>query len=143
MATYVLIHGAGGSDSWYWHLVAPQLRSLGHDVVAPDLPSEDESAGWDQYADVVIDAIGDRKDLIVVAQSLGGFTAPLVCHQAPVRLLVLVAAMVPKPGESASGWFAGTGWAEAHLEQAAREGRPADDAFDPMVEFFQTSRPMW
>ena len=30
MATYVLIHGAG-SNSWYWHLVEPQLRALGHD----------------------------------------------------------------------------------------------------------------
>ncbi len=49
MATYVLIHGAGGSDSWYWHLVAPRLRSLGHDVVAPDLPCDDEGAGWGQY----------------------------------------------------------------------------------------------
>jgi pimeloyl-ACP methyl ester carboxylesterase len=136
VATYVLIHGAGGSDSWYWHLVVPQLRSLGHDVVAPDLPCEDESAGWDRYADVVMDAVGDREDLVVVGQSLGGFTAPLVCQQARVGLLVMVAAMVPKPGESASEWFAATGWAEAHLEQAARDGRPTDAAFDPMVEFF-------
>ena len=139
MATYVLIHGAGGSDSWYWHLVVPRLRSLGHDVVAPDLPCDDEGAGWGQYEEVVVDAIGDRSsrnDLVVVAQSLGGFTAPLVCRRVAVRLLVLVAAMVPKPGESASGWFAATGWAEAHLEQAKREGRPTDDGFDPMIEFF-------
>jgi pimeloyl-ACP methyl ester carboxylesterase len=136
MATYVLIHGAGGSDSWYWHLVAPQLRSLGHDVVAPDLPGEDDPGGWGQYAQVVIDAVGDRKDLVIVGQSLGGFTAPLVCHHSPVRLLVLVAAMVPKAGESPNGWFAATGWAEAHLELAAREGRPTEGAFDPMAEFF-------
>ena len=44
MATYVLIHGAA-SDSWYWHLVVPELRARGHDVVAPDLPSDDDSAG--------------------------------------------------------------------------------------------------
>src|SRR5919106_860592 len=30
MTTYVLIHGAA-SDSWYWHLVVPQLRARGHD----------------------------------------------------------------------------------------------------------------
>ena len=77
MATYVLIHGAG-SDSWYWHLVAPELRARGHDVVAPDLPCEDDSAGLSEYADVVVDDIGDRTDLVVVAQSLAGFTAPLV-----------------------------------------------------------------
>ena len=78
MATYVLIHGAG-DVGWYWHLVEAELRARGHDVVAPDLPCEDESAGWTEYADAVIDAVGDRTDLVVVAQSLGGFTAPIVC----------------------------------------------------------------
>ena len=43
----------------------------GHDVVAPDLPSDDDSAGLSEYADAVVGAIGDRTDLIVVAQSLG------------------------------------------------------------------------
>src|ERR1700694_2917195 len=105
MATYVLIHGAG-SDSWYWNLVAPQLRARGHDVVAPDLPSDDDTAGLAAYTDTVVDAIGDRTDLIVVAQSMGGFTAPLVCERVPVRQLVLVAAMVPRPGEAPGDWWA-------------------------------------
>jgi pimeloyl-ACP methyl ester carboxylesterase len=48
MATYVLIHGAS-SDSWYWHLVAPVLRKLGHAVVAPDLPCDDDAAGLAEY----------------------------------------------------------------------------------------------
>ena len=58
MATFVLIPGAG-SDSWYWHLVVPELRAAGHDVVAVDLPCDDDSAGLDEYADVVVDAIGE------------------------------------------------------------------------------------
>ena len=33
-----------------------------------------------------------------VAQSLGGFTAPLVAERVPVELIVLVTAMVPRPG---------------------------------------------
>ncbi len=81
MATYVLIHGAG-DVGWYWHLVEAELRERGHDVVAPDLPCDDDSAGLSEYADTVVDAIGDRSNLIVVAQSLGGFTAPLVCDRA-------------------------------------------------------------
>ena len=110
MATYVLIHGAG-SDAWYWHLVAPQLEARGHDVVAMDLPCDDDSAGFEEYRDTVLAAIGTRRDdLILVAQSLAGFTAPLVCERVPVRLLVLVAAMVPAPGESAGDWWANTGW---------------------------------
>jgi pimeloyl-ACP methyl ester carboxylesterase len=116
MATYVLIHGAG-SDSWYWHLVVPRLEALGHDVVAVDLPCDDDGAGLEDYARTVVDAVeagGPRDDLILVAQSLAGFTAPLVCDRLPVRLIVLVAAMVPRPGESPGDWWANTGhrWPE-------------------------------
>jgi pimeloyl-ACP methyl ester carboxylesterase len=136
MATYVLIHGAGGSDSWYWHRVVPELRAKGHEVVAPDLPYDDDSAGLSQYADVVVDAIGDRVNVIVVAQSLAGFTAPLVCERTPVDLLVMLAAMVPAPGESPGEWFTNTGWQEAKRRQDERDGRPAAGDFDPVATFF-------
>jgi pimeloyl-ACP methyl ester carboxylesterase len=112
VATYVPIHGAG-DRAWHWHLVAAELRERGHDVVAVDLPSEDESAGLSEYADTVVEAIGDRGDLVVVAHSLGGFTAPLVCARVPVDLLVLVAAMVPAPGERGEDWWTSTAHAEA------------------------------
>ena len=108
MATYVLIHGAG-SDSWYWHRVTPLLQGLGHDVVAPDLPCDDDTAGLQEYADVVVEAVGIRSDVVLVAQSLGGFVAPLVCERLPVTLLVLVAAMTPRPGEAPGEWWANTG----------------------------------
>ena len=108
MSTYVLIHGAG-SDAWYWHLVTPKLQAKGHEVVAVDLPCDDDTAGFEQYADVVVHAAASHDDVVVVAQSLGGFTAPLVCGRLDVKLLVLVAAMVPRPGESAGEWWANTG----------------------------------
>jgi hypothetical protein len=38
-----------GDSSWYWHLLATELRERGHDVVAPDLPIEEEAAGLRQY----------------------------------------------------------------------------------------------
>ena len=135
MATYALIPGAGG-DAWYWHRVVPELAARGHDVVAPDLPADDDSAGFAEYADVVVDALGDRTDVVVVAQSLGGFTAPLVCERVPVRLVVLVAAMVPAPGESAGEWWNNTGWDAARRDQAARDGRTIGEEFDPREEFF-------
>jgi len=122
MATYVLVHGAG-SDAWYWHLVAPRLRALGHDVVAPDLPCDDDAAGLEEYVRVTLDAIGNRRrDLVVVAQSLGSFTGTLVCDRVPVQLLVLVAAMVPRPGEAPGEWWANT-------------GHEFPDPFDPEVVF--------
>ena len=137
--TYVLIHGSA-SDSWYWHRVVPALRRRG-DVLAPDLPCSDDSAGLSEYADVVVEAVGDRRDLVVVAQSLAGFTAPLVCSRVRVSLLTLVAAMVPVPGESPGDWFANTGWAQARSEDAERIGREASADFDPMEDFFHDVPP--
>ena len=99
MSAFVLIHGAG-DGGWYWHLVEAELRARGHDVVAPDLPADDESAGLSEYADAVVAAVGDRKDLVVVGQSFGGFTAPLVADRLQAEVLVLVAGMIPSPGES-------------------------------------------
>jgi pimeloyl-ACP methyl ester carboxylesterase len=106
-ATFVLIHGAG-DVGWYWHLVDAELRDRGHQVVVMDLPVDDDSAGLAEYADVVVEAIGDRTDLVVVGQSFGGYIAPLVADRVPVRLLVLVAGMVPSPGETAEAMFGNT-----------------------------------
>ena len=139
MATYVLIHGAG-SDAWYWHLVAPELQDLGHDVIAVDLPSTDDTAGLSEYTDQVIEAIGNRRELVLVAQSMAGFTAPLVCDRLPVDLLVLVAAMVPLPGESPGDWWTNTGHEQARRELAEREGRDPDE-FDPVVYFLHDLPP--
>ncbi|MEU8236169.1 alpha/beta hydrolase [Actinoplanes sp. NPDC048967] len=111
MATYVLIHGAG-DVGWYWHLVEAELRARGHDTVAPDLPCDDDSAGLPEYVDTVIGAIGDRRDLIVVAQSAGGFVAPLVCERVTARLLVLVAPMIPAPGEAPADYWEHTGYSD-------------------------------
>jgi pimeloyl-ACP methyl ester carboxylesterase len=107
LKTFVLIHGAG-DVGWYWHLVENELRARRHDVVAPDLPCEDDSAGLPEYADAVKEAIGARRDLIVVAQSFGAFTAPLVCERAAVDLLVLVAPTIPAPGEAPADYWTNT-----------------------------------
>jgi pimeloyl-ACP methyl ester carboxylesterase len=115
MATFVLIHGAADTG-WYWHLVEPELRARGHDVVTMDLPCDDDSAGLAEYADTVVDAMGDRTDVVLVAQSFGGFTAPLVCERVPVVLMVLVAAMIPSPGEPPNDYWTNTGWQPAQLD---------------------------
>jgi pimeloyl-ACP methyl ester carboxylesterase len=134
MATFVLIHGAG-DVGWYWHLVEGELRRRGHDVVAPDLPCDDDSAGLPEYVDTVVDAIGDRSDLVVVGQSFGGFTATLVADRVPVNALVLVAGMIPAPGEAAADWFANTGYEQAVQEQARRDGGRTGSE-DPFVAFY-------
>jgi pimeloyl-ACP methyl ester carboxylesterase len=134
MATFVLIHGAG-DVGWYWHLVERELYQRGHDVVSPDLPCEDDTAGLREYTDTVVEWIGDRRNLIVVGQSFGGFTAPLVADRLPVDAIVLVTAMIPAPGEKAADWFANTGWGQAVREQAQRDGGRTGSA-DPFVVFY-------
>lgn len=108
------------------------LVEAGHDAVAVDLPGDDESAGLPRYTDLVVDAIGSRSDVVLVAGSLGGFTAPLVCQRVSVRELVLVNAMIPVPGERAGDWWAHTGAVQAQ-EEAARAG--GYGPFDPATYF--------
>ena len=71
MTSYVLIPGAGGA-AWCWHLLVAELTERGHDVVAVDLPAADDSAGLTEYADTVVDAIGDRTNVVVVASRWPG-----------------------------------------------------------------------
>ncbi|HEV2895691.1 MAG TPA: alpha/beta fold hydrolase, partial [Actinomycetota bacterium] len=62
-----------------------------------------------------------------MAQSFGGFTAPLVCDRLPVDLLVLLAGLAPLPGEPPGDWWANTGYEQAKREQEERDGRTEDD----------------
>ena len=99
----------------------PILVEAGHEAIAVDLPGDDTTAGLQRYTELVVEAIGSRPEVVLVAGSLGGFTAPLVCERVPVRDLVLVNAMIPVPGERARDWWAHTGAQEAQ-EEAARGG---------------------
>lgn len=117
MATYVLIPGAGG-DAWYWHLVEPLLEAAGHRAVPVDLPASDPGAGLDAYVSAALDAVGPtRGDAVVVGQSLGGFTAPIVAERLGAAMLVFVAAMIPRSGETAGDWWTTSGFQDAWGEQ--------------------------
>jgi pimeloyl-ACP methyl ester carboxylesterase len=119
--TVVPVHAAG-DGAWSWQLLADELRRRGHDVVAIDLPADDESASLPDYADAIVDAVGDRPNLVVVGHSFGGFTAPLVCTRIPVRTLVMLTAMIPTPGEPPADWWTNTG----HADAVRAVGRPAE-----------------
>ena len=140
MATYVLIPGAGGDD-WFWHRVVPGLEARGHEVVAVALPADDDSAGWAEYTDATVEAIGGRTDLILVAQSLAGFSAPLVCDRVSVDLLVLLNAMIPRPGETGGDWWADTGQGEAQRAYLAEIGVTPEAAQDDAILYFHDVPP--
>ena len=132
MRTYVLIPGAGGM-AWNWHRVTPLLTAAGHRAVAVDLPGDDESAGLPEYAALVTAAMNGHDDVVLVAFSLGGFTAPLVAARPEVSGLVLVNAMIPVPGETAGAWWDNTSAVQARIDAAAAAGYSQD--FDEDLYF--------
>ena len=132
--TYVLVPGAGGA-SWYWHRVEAELRDRGHEVVSVDLPADDDRAGFAEYADCIARAVGQRRAVVLVAQSMGSYPALLACGRLPVSLLVLVNPMVPRPGETAGEWWSNTGQPEALRENDRKAGRRVEAGFDPHTHF--------
>lgn len=140
MATYALIPGGGG-DPWEWHRLVPELTSRGHDAIAVRLPAEDDTAGWSEYADAVLEAVGDRADLNLVAGSMGAFTAPIVCTRRRVDLLVLLNAMIPVPGETFNAWWSNTGSGPAQREYHASMGLDPAEANDDAVIYYHDLPP--
>jgi pimeloyl-ACP methyl ester carboxylesterase len=118
MARFILIPGAGGV-AWYWHRVIPLLERAGHEAVAVDLPGD---AGLPAYTDLTLAAIGNDPRALVVAQSLGGFTAAMVAARTPLAGLIFVNAMIPNPGETAGDWGDAVGSTEARVAAAKRHG---------------------
>ena len=104
MATFSLVHGAwhGG---WCWDQLREELETLGHEVHAPDLPSEDVGAGIEEYAAAVPAAD------VVVGHSLAGFTIPYVEAHTHVFLTALLA---------------GTGWTDVFVPGFG-DGRVRDE----------------
>ena len=140
MATYVLIPGAGG-DPWEWHRLARELEERGHEVVPVRLPAADDSCGWADYADAVVEAIGGWRDVVIVAQSLAGFTAPLVAERVPVGVIVLLNAMIPLPGETGNSWWGNTRQQEAEQAYYASVGLPPETADDDVAVYMHDVPP--
>jgi pimeloyl-ACP methyl ester carboxylesterase len=143
MTSFVLVPGAGGRGWYwhrYWHRVVAELGRRGHTAVAVDLPAGDDAAGLAAYTDAVLHVL-PAGEPVLVAQSMGGLTAPLVAVRAPVAGIVLVNAMVPRPGETGGDWWTATGQADAQAGAAAREGRPFDP--DDLADAFLHDLPAY
>jgi hypothetical protein len=131
----VLIPGAGTDPRVYGATIAA-LSALGHRAVAPPLPLDDPEATPSDHADAVAEAVAGLGELVVVAQSLGAFTGPLVASRAPVAQLILLAPMIPRPGETAGEWWARTRHAEAIADLLERHGSMSAWGPDAFVEVF-------
>ncbi|MCR8557788.1 alpha/beta fold hydrolase [Mucilaginibacter sp. BJC16-A38] len=106
-ATIVLVHGAW-ADATAWQAVIPVLKAQGHEVIAVNLPGHGSDTtsfakiSLQSYVDVVKNAIGDRKNVILVGHSMAGLVISQVAEEIPgqIKELVYLAAYLPKNGES-------------------------------------------
>lgn len=140
MATFALVPGGGG-DPWEWHRLVPELETRGYEALAIGLPAEDDGAGWTDYADAVVSVVGERRYVVMVAASMGGFTAPIACARRSVELLVLLNAMIPVPGETFNAWWANTNSAEARREYHASIGLTPAEADDDAAIYYHDLPP--
>lgn len=140
MTTFALVHG-GWHGAWCWERLTPFLQQAGHDVVTMDLPSEDATASFDTYADVVCAALtGCDGDVVLVGHSFGGHTVPLVAARRPVRHLVYLCAMVPDIGRSV---FDQLGDEMEMLNPAYQEGLSMDEQLRQMWTDLDIARTMF
>jgi pimeloyl-ACP methyl ester carboxylesterase len=135
VATFVLIPGAG-TDPQVYGATIEQLQLLGHDALAPPLPLDDAEAGPSDHAAAIASATPARGDIVVVAQSLGAFAGPLAADRVGAAQLILLAPMVPSPGETAGDWWQNTGHADAIADLLARHGPMSQWGEEALTEVF-------
>lgn len=108
MSRVILIHGSwhGG---WCWHKIAPRLRALGHEVIAPDLPGHgrDDTPVAEVTLESCVDRIlpllsGSASPVMVVAHSRGGIVLSTLAERCPEKIAcaVYLAAVLPANGQT-------------------------------------------
>ena len=136
---FILVPGAGGIATLYWRKVSAHLEAAGHRAFPVDLPGADTEAGLPDYAAIIVDAVQSGAEPVVVAQSMGCFSAVMACGQVSVRGLILVNAMVPAPGETPGDWWTATGAIAARITAAEAGGY--DTEFDLETYFLHDLPP--
>jgi pimeloyl-ACP methyl ester carboxylesterase len=119
----------------YWHLVQEALTARDVESIAVDLPGDDPGAGLTAYVELIVDAAAGLDSVLVVGQSLGGFSASWAADRLPASAIVLLNAMIPRPGETAGEWWGATGSSAAMRANDIRDGRDPDAGFDPETYF--------
>jgi pimeloyl-ACP methyl ester carboxylesterase len=114
MTVFGLIHGSWQAG-WVWGPLTEELERLGHRAIAADMPCEDPDAGAADYAAVMVDALRDvKEDVVLLGHSLGGLSIPVVAAMRPVKTLVFMASGIPQIGTSYAAQLK-----EANLRQKA------------------------
>src|SRR5947209_14903066 len=112
------------------------MKKYGHVRPATMFSIHDRDVRPSNQSDAVVEALPRDPELVVVAQSLGAFAGPLVATRVPVAQLVLLAPMIPKPGETAGEWWSNTRHDEAIADLLARYGPMSSWGPDALAEVF-------
>ena len=102
---FVLVHGAS-HGAWCWDLLVPELKRLGHDAVAFDLPGAGARAGETAtlagYRDAVVGQL--RGDDVLVGHSMGAAVAVVAADARPdlIRHITLLSGPLPVEGQCLS-----------------------------------------
>ncbi len=111
---YVLVHDAW-HGAWCWKKVVPLLERAGHEVVAPNLPGHGqdltslEFVTLEGYVQRILYHVETAPEpVILVGHALGGVVISQVAEERPdkIHLLVYLAALLPRDGESAIQLYA-------------------------------------
>ena len=106
--TFVLVHSAW-LGSWQWNGVREVLESMGHVVIAPDLPGHGddktpiESISMDGYVQTVVDILDQQDEaVILLGHSFNGVTVSRVAElrSEKVKTLVYLAGFLLPAGVS-------------------------------------------
>lgn len=110
----VLLHGSW-HGAWCWYKVIPNLQSIGHRVLAPDLPAHGRNwrvargrttlAAMAAHVFRLLDVL--EEPALLVAHSRGGIVASTVAELRPRKLfgVVYLAAYMLRNGERATDFF--------------------------------------
>src|ERR1700759_3791320 len=111
-------------------------RERGHEGIAPPLPLDDADATPSDHADAILAALPEPPPapLVIVGQSLGAYSATIAAARLQPRRLILLAPMIPKPGEAAGDWWKDTGHEAAIAPLIERLGPPNDWDEEAMAE---------
>lgn len=147
--TIVIVPGAW-SDPSAWAFVTPTLKAKGFEVITVNLPGHGTDTTsfatitLQSYVNAVKNAIGDKKDIILVGHSMAGIIISQVAEDMPgqIKKLVYVAAFLPKNGESLLS-LAQTD-ADAHVGkylQINKESGSAGIAKEGIIDAFAADAP--
>lgn len=99
-STYLLVHGAW-HGAWCWAEVVASLQALGHQVIAPDLPTVKPTLA--SYVEAIKALVlAQPEPVILVGHSMAGMIISEVAEAIPehIQSLIYVCAYVPQHGES-------------------------------------------